>query len=148
MNYLDTSKFVYSVFQIVLLAHLLCCRVCIITLLLLLHASILLLLLLLLLLLYILVLSLSLLFFEKKKQTKQSILLRFSRCFIHMYCFYRTTHNQQALKQVDPEDGVTVVFHVLLESYFKMEEGRLHIRAGARDLGLFNINCVDLTPVG
>ena len=146
MNYLDTSKFVYSVFQIVLLAHLLCCRVCIITLLLLLHASILLLLLLLLLLLFILVLSL--LFFEKKKQTKQSILLRFSGCFIHMYCFYRTTQNQQALKQVDPEDGVTVVFHVLLEPNFKMEEGRLHIRAGARDLGLFNINCVDLTPVG
>ena len=65
-----------------------------------------------------------------------------------MYCFYRTTQNQQALKQVDPEDGVTVVFHVLLESNFKMEEESLHIRAGARDLGVFNINCVDLTPVG
>ena len=64
-----------------------------------------------------------------------------------MYCFYRTNQNQHALKQIDPEDGVTVVFHVLLEN-FLMEEERLHIRAGARDLGEFRINCVDLTSVG
>ena len=96
------------------------------------------------------VLSLLLLFEKKKtekKETKQSILLRFSRCFILMYCFYRTNQNQHALKQIDPEDGVTVVFHVLLEKFLMAEE-RLHIRAGARDLGEFRINCVDLTSVG
>ena len=42
----------------------------------------------------------------EKKETKQIILLRFSRCFILMYCFYRTNQNQHALKQIDPEDGV------------------------------------------
>ena len=48
---------------------------------------------------------------------------------------------------VEPENGVTVVFHVLLESNFKMTEESLHIRAGARDLGQFSLNCVDLKPV-
>ena len=98
-------------------------------------------------LLFIFLLSV-LLLFEKKKQTKKSILLRFSRCFILLHCFYRIVQNQHDLKQVDPEDGVTVVFHVLLESNFKMEEERLHIRAGAKELGEFDINCVDLTSVG
>ena len=42
------------------------------------------------------------------------------------------------------EAGVTVVFHVLLVSNFKMEEECLHIRASGDDLGSFKINCVDL----
>lgn len=40
------------------------------------------------------------------------------------------------------------MFHVLLESNFKMEDEGLHIRAGARDLGEFKLNCVDLIAVG
>lgn len=47
--------------------------------------------------------------------------------------------------QVDPENGVTVVFHVMLESNFKMEEESLHIRASGLDLGDFNRNCVDMS---
>ena len=68
--------------------------------------------------------------------------------FHTLYCSYSTAQNQHTLKQVDPENGVTVVFHVLLESNFKMEDESLHIRAGARDLGEFYINCVDLISVG
>ena len=47
--------------------------------------------------------------------------------------------------QVDPENGVTVVFHVMLESNFKMEDESLHIRAAGLDLGDFKINCVDMS---
>ena len=65
-----------------------------------------------------------------------------------MYCSYSKAEIQHTLKQVDPENGVTVVFHVLLESNFKMTEESLHIRAGARGLGQFHLNCVDLKPVG
>lgn len=57
----------------------------------------------------------------------------------------RETQEQNRLMQVDPEHGVTVVFHVMLESNFKMEEESLHIRASGLDLGDFNINCVDMS---
>lgn len=46
--------------------------------------------------------------------------------------------------QVQPENGVTVVFHVLLVSNLKMDEERLHIRASGKDLGDFELNCVDM----
>ncbi|PFX19442.1 E3 ubiquitin-protein ligase RNF213 [Stylophora pistillata] len=49
-----------------------------------------------------------------------------------------------SLKQVEPENGVTVVFHVLLVSNLKMEEEHLHIRASGEDLGDFEVNCVDM----
>lgn len=65
-----------------------------------------------------------------------------------MYWSYSTAEIQHTLKPVEPGNGVTVVFHVLLESNFKMEDESLHIRAGARDLGEFYINCVDLISVG
>ena len=48
------------------------------------------------------------------------------------------------MKQVEQEDGVTVVFHVLLVSNCKMEEERLHIRANGEDLGNFKLNCVEM----
>lgn len=48
---------------------------------------------------------------------------------------------------MEPEVGVTVVFHVLLVSNFKMEEVSLHIRASGADLGNFGINCVDMALV-
>ncbi|XP_022800357.1 E3 ubiquitin-protein ligase rnf213-alpha-like [Stylophora pistillata] len=51
------------------------------------------------------------------------------------------------LKQVEPEVGVTVVFHVLLVANFKMEEESLHIRANGEDLGNFQLNCVDMELV-
>ena len=53
-----------------------------------------------------------------------------------------------SLKQVEPENGVTVVFHVLLDSNFRMEEENLHIRAHGHDFLNFNVNCVDLKLVG
>ena len=53
-----------------------------------------------------------------------------------------------SFKQVEPEAGITVVFHVLLASNFKMEGEYLHIRANGDDLGNFNLNCVDLEFVG
>ena len=45
---------------------------------------------------------------------------------------------------VAPESGLTVVFHVLLVSNFKMKEGNLFIRAHGEDLGDFELNCVDM----
>lgn len=51
------------------------------------------------------------------------------------------------LQQVKPEAGVTVVFHVLLLSNFKMTEESLFIRAHGTDLGDFVQNCVDMTAV-
>ena len=63
-------------------------------------------------------------------------------------CFHRTSQVPISLKQVEPENGVTVVFHVLLVSNFKMEEEHLHIRAHGQDLGEFEVNCVDLKLVG
>ena len=45
---------------------------------------------------------------------------------------------------VAPESGVTVVFHVLLVSNFKMKDGNLFIRARGEDLGNFQLNCVDM----
>ncbi|XP_022806308.1 E3 ubiquitin-protein ligase rnf213-alpha-like [Stylophora pistillata] len=59
-----------------------------------------------------------------------------------------TSATPTCLKQVEPELGVTVVFHVLLVSNIKMEEECLHIRANGDDLGNFDINCVDLECVG
>ena len=82
---------------------------------------------------------------EKKKIKHSATILT---VFHTLYCSYSTAQNQHTLKQVDPENGVTVVFHVLLESNLKMEDESLHIRAGARDLGEFYINCVDLISVG
>lgn len=40
------------------------------------------------------------------------------------------------------------MFHVFVKSPFKMKEEGLHIRAGGKDLGEFQLNCVDLTSVG
>ena len=62
--------------------------------------------------------------------------------------FYQRSTPPTSLKQVEPEAGVTVVFHVLLVSDFKMEEECLHIRADGDDLGNFGMNCVDLEFVG
>ena len=62
--------------------------------------------------------------------------------------FHRTSQVQISLKQVEPEEGVTVVFHVLLVSSFKMDEEGLHIRACGEDLGNFKINFVDLGLMG
>lgn len=62
--------------------------------------------------------------------------------------FLKRSTPPTSLKQVEPEAGVTVVFHVLLVSNLKMEEECLHIRAHGDDLGNFDINCVDLEFVG
>ena len=51
-------------------------------------------------------------------------------------------------EQVEQEAGVTVMFHVLLVSSFKMEGECLHIRANGDDLGNFKLNYVDLEFVG
>ena len=53
-----------------------------------------------------------------------------------------------SMKQVEPEKGVTVVFHVLLVSNFKMEDERLHIRANEDEFGNFKINCIDMEESG
>ena len=42
---------------------------------------------------------------------------------------------------------MTVVFHVLLSSNFKMTEESLFIRAYGVDLGDFEQNCVDMRTV-
>ena len=39
---------------------------------------------------------------------------------------------------------MTVVFHVLLASNFKMTEESLFIRAGGVAFGDYNLNCVDM----
>ncbi|XP_068734956.1 E3 ubiquitin-protein ligase rnf213-alpha-like isoform X2 [Montipora capricornis] len=52
-----------------------------------------------------------------------------------------------SLQQVPPENGVTVVFHVLLASSFKMADASLFIRAHGEDLGNFEQNCVDMAAV-
>ncbi|KAL9988414.1 hypothetical protein ACROYT_G002852 [Oculina patagonica] len=51
------------------------------------------------------------------------------------------------LQQIEPEAGVTVVFHVLLAVNFKMTDERLFIRAHGPDLGDFKLNCVDMSAV-
>lgn len=64
--------------------------------------------------------------------------------------FYRSFHRTRpppSLQQVKPEAGVTVVFHVLLDSNFKMAEENLFIRANGEDLGNFCQNCVDMSAV-
>ena len=53
-----------------------------------------------------------------------------------------------SLKQVEPDKGVTVVFHVLLVTNLTLEKDGLHIRAHGSDLGDFEVNCVDLTLIG
>ena len=65
-------------------------------------------------------------------------------------CFYFLFHRTEpspSLQQVKPDAGVTVVFHVLLTSNFKMTEENLSIRAYGVDLGDFMLNCVDMSPV-
>ena len=60
--------------------------------------------------------------------------------------FYRK-QPPPSLQQVKPEAGVTVVFHVLLSSNFKMVEESFFIRAHGVDLGDFRQNCVDMRTV-
>ncbi|XP_015758589.1 PREDICTED: uncharacterized protein LOC107337867 [Acropora digitifera] len=52
--------------------------------------------------------------------------------------------SHQSLLGVTSESGVTVVFHVLLVSDFKMKEENLFIRASGEELGDFHLNCVDM----
>ncbi|KAJ7339367.1 hypothetical protein OS493_005761 [Desmophyllum pertusum] len=52
-----------------------------------------------------------------------------------------------SLQQVNPEAGVTVMFHVLLASNFKMTDESLFIRAYGAELGDFEHNCVDMNAV-
>ena len=82
------------------------------------------------------------------KCAKKKVSALFQMYFTVIYWIHRANQDQHSLKQVDPENGITVVFDVLLETNFKMDEERLHIRAGAGDLGEFNLNCVDLTSMG
>lgn len=60
---------------------------------------------------------------------------------------FRRMQPPPSLQQVKPEAGVTVVFHVLLASNFKMKEEHLFIRAHGVDLGDFLQNCVDMSAV-
>lgn len=60
---------------------------------------------------------------------------------------FRRTQRPPSLQQVKPEAGVTVVFHVLLSSNFKMTEESFFIRAHGMDLGDFKQNCVDMRTV-
>ena len=62
--------------------------------------------------------------------------------------FSKRSTPSTSLEQVEQEAGVTVMFHVLLMSSFKMEGECLHIRAKGDDLGNFNLNCVDLEFLG
>ena len=60
-------------------------------------------------------------------------------------CFYRTRQVRKSVKEVDPERGVTIVFHILLDSNFNIPgEASLHIRANGVDIGHWDVNCVDL----
>ena len=66
-----------------------------------------------------------------------------------MTCFYRTRQVRKSVKEVDPERGVTIVFHILLDSNFNIPgEASLHIRANGEDIGHWNVNCVDLKFIG
>ena len=51
------------------------------------------------------------------------------------------------MKPVEPENGVTVIFHVVLSSNLNMEEEHMHIRAEGEDLGDFELNCVEMKLV-
>ena len=51
------------------------------------------------------------------------------------------------VKPVEPENGVTVIFHVVLSSNLNMEEEHMHIRAEGEDLGDFELNCVEMKLV-
>ena len=51
------------------------------------------------------------------------------------------------LTQVEPENGVTVIFHVMLASDLNMEEEHMHIQAEGEDLGDFKTTCVDMKLV-
>ena len=66
---------------------------------------------------------------------------------IFFYFLLPRTRPPGSLQQVKPDVGVTVVFHVLLTSNFKMTEENLSIRAYGVDLGDFRVNCVDMTAV-
>ena len=54
------------------------------------------------------------------------------------------------LQLIDPEQGVTVVFQVLVSPSFlqDQEKGNVIIRAGGQDLGHWRLSCVDMHPVG
>ena len=66
-------------------------------------------------------------------------------CLLTFFCHsFDRTQPPPSLKQVNREAGVTVVFHVLLASNFKMTEESLFIRAHGVDLGDFGLNCVDM----
>ena len=66
---------------------------------------------------------------------------------IFFYLLFRRTQPPPSIQQVKPDAGVTVVFHVLLASNFKMTEENLFIRANGLDLGEFRENCVDMSAV-
>lgn len=61
---------------------------------------------------------------------------------------FRRMQPPPSLQQVKPEAGVTVIFHVLLASNFKMTEESFGIRAHGADLGDFVLNCIDMTAAG
>lgn len=63
------------------------------------------------------------------------------------YFLFHRTQPPTSIQQVKPDAGVTVVFHVLLTSNFKMTEENLFIRAHGVDLGDFMENCVDMSAV-
>lgn len=72
--------------------------------------------------------------------------------FVINFCYYffsLSFHRVQlpSLQQVELEAGVTVVFHVLLASNFKMTEESFFIRANGVDLGNFEQNCVNMSAV-
>ncbi|XP_022801884.1 E3 ubiquitin-protein ligase rnf213-alpha-like, partial [Stylophora pistillata] len=56
-------------------------------------------------------------------------------------------HPRSIVQLVSPDAGLTVVFHVLLASNFKMTDERLFIRANGAALGDFQENCVDMVQV-
>lgn len=68
-------------------------------------------------------------------------------CVNFFYLLFHRTQPPTRLQQVKPDAGVTVVFHVLLASNFKMTEENLSIRAHGVDLGEFRENCVDMRVV-
>ena len=66
---------------------------------------------------------------------------------VNFFLPFHRTQPPPRLQQVKPDAGVTVVFHVLLASNFKMPEENLFIRANGVDLGDFTENCVDMSAV-
>ena len=69
---------------------------------------------------------------------------KFPSLVIYFYQSFCRTQPTSSIQQVKPEAGVTVVFHVLLASNFRMTEENFFIRAHGADLGDFQENCVDM----